>query len=989
MKRLMNCIVMACCVFLLQPCFAGNVEEEFSNPPKEAKPWAYWCWVNGVYSYSQITKELEEIKAKGMAGFNIFELGNRGEKGSVPDGPAFMGPESVDGMAYAIREAKRLGLELGLIVSSSWDAGGSWIPPKYGTMGLFEKSITIEGPTKVNQELPFPDLKSHQIQNNYLDLIGQDGKPVFYKEIATIAIPADKNDSPLSLDEIIDLSDKLNNDNLVWDAPKGKWIVTRYICTNTGETLKVHSPNSIGLSLDHFNPDATRFHFQHIIDQLTPRLGPLSETALKYMYLCSYEVRGKIWTPNMLNEFKQRRGYDLTPYMPVLFDRIVVDQDTTDRILFDYKKTLSDMIIENHYMQARDMVHEQGLLICSEAGGPGAPVHNCPVEALRALGALDIPRGEFWNKHQRLDENGIDILQLIKEIACASHIYGKTIVQGEAFTSFRHWQEGAYELKPLGDKAMCEGLNHFMFHTFAHVPPEAGIPGWMYHAGTHINTTRVWWPMAQGFINYLSRCCYLLREGLFVGDVCFYYGDQAPNFVKPKHVKPTLGYGYDYDYTNSDVILNRMSVKDGRIALPDGMSYAVLSLPEQDAMDPTVLAKIESLVKQGATVVGPKPTRSHGFLNAKQNDQKIQQMAAQLWGNCDGKSIKENSYGKGKIVWGKTVRDVLLSMNIPPDIKVANKEIEDSIDFIHRKIDNCEAYFVVNKTEEWLNAECSFRVTGKQPELWDPDTDTKTKQYHFKTDNIYTTVPITLAPLGSIFVMFKDSIDSNRQYVESIDSNGSPITVEVKQNNNSYEFIAPKSGRYSIRTNDRTETIISAKATPNTISLNEDWEVRFPHGWGVPTRLDFPKLISWTDHELEDLKYFSGIGAYHKTINIPSNYIADDIQLLLDLGHVKEMAHIYMNGYDLGIVWKVPFQVDITPYAVEGENRLVVEVANTWNNRLVGDSHLPKEERRTNSNIHKGPTVWEKPWKEVPLIESGLIGPVEIKANRRVILSDL
>jgi len=636
-----------------------SLEEGFMDPPVSVRPKGYWDWMNGNFDLARLTAELEEAKAQGMAGFDIFDIGAvSNTDGIVPAGPAFMGEECLEAISHAVKEATRLDMELGLILSSSWDAGGSWIRPEHGSMALYETSEIITGPGKIELDLPFPELpaKNRAGKNVYIEKEA-DGMPVFYKDVAVLAVPLSKNEFIEDPSQVIDLSGHVDeNGRLTWQAGEGTWEISRFVCANTGEMLKCPSPNSTGLSMDHFNADATEFHFNHFIDRLASTLGDLENSPIKYLYLCSYEVVGFVWTPKMLEEFEERRGYDMTAYLPVLQGKIIQNKEITERFMYDYLKTLSDMLIENLYLKGREISNQHGLKLCSESGGPGAPIHNVPVDALRALGVLDIPRGEFWNKHPRYDENGFDIMQLVKEISCAAHIYGKREVQGEAFTSFLHWQEGPAELKPLADKAMCEGLNRFVYHTSPHTTPDAGIPGFVYHAGTHFNSTRVWWPKSRPFSDYIARSSFLLQQGHFVGDVLYYYGDQAPNFVKPKHVNPSLGFGFDYDVTNSEVILTRLDVEDGRLVLPDGQSYEILVLPDQDHADTEVLKKIESLVKKGATVVGPKPTRSHGLKDYAIRDELIKQIADQLWGDCDGRTITENQYGQGKVIWGKTMK---------------------------------------------------------------------------------------------------------------------------------------------------------------------------------------------------------------------------------------------------------------------------------------------------------------------------------------------
>ncbi len=439
--------------------------------------------------------------------------------------------------------------------------------------------------------------------------------------------------------QILNITDQLDaSGRLNWSVPEGKWTVMRFVCANTGERLKVPSPNSDGLATDHFNAEATRVFVQTIIDRLTPRLGNLREAGIKQLYLPSYEVVGAKWTPDFLDQFQHYRHYDMTQYLPVFAGCIVESEEQTRRFLYDFEKTLGELLIDAYYRTASEAARRAGLGIEAEAGGPGPPVHQVPVDALQALGAIDEMRGEFWP--WRPDRNG---LWVVKETACAAHIYGHRRVHMEAFTGFHHWTDGPSFLKISADRAFCEGMNHVVWHTASHQPPEAGQPGWVYGAGTHLTPNLVWWPMAKPFLDYLARCSYLLQQGLFVGDVCYYYGDQGSNFVPPKHIDPALGYGYDYDVTNREVLLQRMTVQDGRITLPDGMQYELLVLPEREDIDLQVLQKLEQLVAQGATIVGPKPNRTGGLEGYPQRDQQVRQWADKLWGDCDGRTVTRRS----------------------------------------------------------------------------------------------------------------------------------------------------------------------------------------------------------------------------------------------------------------------------------------------------------------------------------------------------------
>ena len=969
-----------------------SLEEGFKDPPVSVRPKGYWDWMNGNFDLARLTIELEEAKAQGMAGFDIFDIGAvSNPDGIVPAGPAFMGEECLEAISHAVKEATRLNMELGLILSSSWDAGGSWIKPEHGSMALYETSKIVSGPGDLELDLPFPDLPSkNRAGKNVFIEKNVDGMPVFYKDVAVLAIPSSGEKIIQDPSQVIDLSGFVDeNGRLTWKAGEGTWEISRFVCANTGEMLKCPSPNSTGLSMDHFNADATEFHFNHFIDRLSSTLGDLESTPIKYLYLCSYEVVGFVWTPKMLEEFETRRGYNMKPYLPILQGKTIQNKEITDRFMHDYMRTLSDMLIENLYLKGREISNQHGLKLCSESGGPGAPIHNVPVDALRALGVLDIPRGEFWNKHPRYDENGFDIMQLVKEISCAAHIYGKREVQGEAFTSFLHWQEGPAELKPLADKAMCEGLNRFVYHTSPHTTPDAGIPGFVYHAGTHFNSSRVWWPKSRPFSDYIARSSFMLQQGNFVGDVLYYYGDQAPNFVKPKHVDPSLGFGYDYDVTNSDVILTRLDVKDGKLVLPDGQSYEILVLPDQDHADPEVLKKIENLVKKGATIVGPKPTRSHGLKNYEKRDELIKQMADELWGDCNGKSITENQYGAGKVIWGKTQQQVLLERGLGPDFSFTSQNDLANIDFIHRRTSGEEIYFLSNTRNEIENLEGIFRVKNMVPEIWDPETGSIQKVALYEIEDEGIRIPLKLQPFGSVFLVFREqdkhphmisaSLDAKQIFPVSGKDQGSEMFAELQNDGTDIRLVAREAGKYEFSDSEGNRNVIEVADIPEPVNITGDWQLDFPSGWGAPDNITIPELMSWSESENKGVKYFSGIATYTKKFDIPGEYINDELIISIDLGRVREVVEIYLNGENMGILWKPPYKKDITMAAKAGENTLTLEVANTWSNRLTGDGMLPEGKRYTKTNI-TGPDLQKNTlWKDAPLLESGLMGPVAIQ----------
>lgn len=1109
----------------------------FMNPPISARPGAFWAWLEGHVSLDRITYEMEEMKAKGMGGADIWDVhAYIDPEETIPDGPTFLGKESLKAIAHALKEAKRLGLSMGMVAASGWNAGGTWVEPADAGMGLFHSQVSVEGPTSFSQVLPFPEVPKNCPK-------GIDGRPLYFREVAVLAVPQGKDQTLDSTESVIDLSTYLDKkERLTCDIPDGKWTILRFIMSNTGYQLIAQSPNSGGPMIDFLNPESTRMHFGTIMDRLESELGDISKYPLDHLEVDSMELgRHTIWTEQMADRFKEAYGYDPLKYLPLLKGWKTKDTNVRQRFLYDWKKFISNMFIDNHYRTGSAFLREYGVKLCAEAGGPGAPIWDtCPVDALKALGAVDIARGEFWPK--------MNNIWLIKEISSAAHIYGKTIVDAESFTSWRHLQDGPYFYKIMADKAMSEGLNHFTFHTFTHSPEDAGLPGSYYHAGTHINPNRVWWPMAKPFIDYLSRCCYMLQKGLFVADVCYYYGDNAPNFVSAKGIGVSPGDGYDYDAINSDVILNRMTVKNGRLVLPDGMSYAVLVLPERKDMDIEVLRKLAQMVQAGATIIGPKPDRTGTLQDYPRRDRLVSQLSDKLWGDCDGKSVKEHQYGKGQIVWNRPVADVLQEKEIRPDFQYTGSDKRTRLDYVHRRTDKEDIYFVINLNERWEAVQCAFRTQGKRPELWHPETGQLSDVPAYDIKNGVTRLALHLKPAESVFVVFRQpATPTHFTHIETLASRplktappfsphsatpGGPMWLSDGKTNVADQYITFDLGtthnlkkirvwnytesvrgfvnygikdmdiwassdgkdyqkhgaftlqvaaeredlhyhqdiaveidntryiRFDAKTNHNSERCINGTSeraglsrvkffgdneipgvrmhsvssgvafepksddavgsarpdselkvdpsnrpylrvwTPGTYLLHRtdgssekfevqsitqpfditgSWDVSFPKGWGAPEHVTFDELISWTNSKNDGIKYFSGRAVYSKAFDIPKANLNKNAYLELDLGIVKDVARVSLNGKEVAVLWKPPFRINITDVVKPGKNVLTVEVGNTWTNRLIGDAFLPPEKQFCKTNLHERLSR-----KDRRLPPSGLLGPVKIHTATHV-----
>jgi hypothetical protein len=900
-----------------------NLSDEFVNPPLSYRPGAFWCWLNGNMSAISITRDLEAMKSKGINRAEIWDVAAIHNPSFIPAGGTFLGDESVNLIKHAISEGKRLRMSIGIVASSGWNAGGSWVTPDWASKNLYFSKVEVAGPRTIVIDLPFPKFPEGCPMKDR-------ETPVFYKDVSVLAVPFSAEMKIDDVSRVVSLTPFFKDGKLKWDVPEGKWTILRFVCSNNGQQLIVPSPNSNGLFIDFFDPQATIRHLKHFMDRLGVTPENSADAGLAYFEFDSMELaEGTPWTDSFPSIFMERRGYEIEKYLPVLAGWDI--RNSTERFRYDFKQTVSDQLIYSHYQTGTEFLKKYNAKLVSESGGPGAPVWDtCPVDALKALGTVSVPRGEFWIKHRNMF--------LIKEVASASHIYGQKIVDAESFTTWRRWKDSPFDMKKVVDRAFCEGLNNITFHTFASTNPEDGLPGRTYHAGYDMNPGTTWWSKSKPFMDYLSRCSYLLQQGLFVGDVCYYYGDQTPNFFPLFHDVPEkprlkgLGKGYDFDVINSDIILNRMSVKDGRLLLSDGMSYAIMLLPDQVHMPLEVLKKISGLVKAGATVVGPRPATVPGLNNWEKENIVLNQLSGELWGASDGKTIFENTCGKGLVIWGISADEVLGKKHVEPDFSFTGNL---GIDYIHRTTGIGEIYFLRNDREEPVKGTCRFRVTGMYPEIWDASTGTISRVADYTKEKGGSSFEIGLPAHGSIFVVFNK--ESRR-----------------------------KLSIFADNKHDATE-----------IEISGPWKVNFPPNWGAPPSVVLDHLISWTESEDPGIKYFSGTATYQNSFNLDAGSVRKE--MILDLGEVRDVAEVFINGKSAGILWKKPYQADISQLVQPGTNDLRIEIVNLWVNRLTGDMLSDPKGRfcKTNQSYIKS-EVWPGGDEPFRLQTAGLLGPVTL-----------
>lgn len=727
--------------------------------------------------------------------------------------------------------------------------------------------------------------------------------------------------------EVIDLTQRMDaSGRLRWDAPSGRWEILRIGYTPSGAHVSTHSENAGGRAIDYLDRGAFDRYWQSVMVPILDEVRPYVGKSLRFLHTDSWELGPVNWTPDLPAEFKRLRGYEIKPWLPVLAGRVVGSRGESTRFLNDFRRTLADLMARNKYASFAAHARALGMGIHPESGGP----HAGPMDALLNLGISDVPMGEFWSTSPRHRVHDYQRF-FVKQTTSAAHVYGRRVSLAEAFTNIgRHWQHSPRTLKATFDQAACEGHNLTMWHTFPSSPAAAGLPGYAYFAGEHLHPNITWWPQAHSFISFMNRCHFMLQQGVAAFDVLHFYGENIPSFVRLKRDDPARCLpGYDYDVINQHALLTRVDVDaDGWLRLPEGTRYRLLSLPAHDAMSLATLRHIGRLVERGATVVGPRPQRPFSLGGGAAADKEFAALTAKLWG--DGASGSRKC-GKGRVIWGKTTREVLQADGVPEDFSWRGGDGDTFVDFYHKRTRDAEIYYVANRNERPEEVELAFRVTGMVPELWDPVAGTRREASRFRVENGRTFVPLPLDPWQSWFVIFRKS------------AAGGGNQRDLGPN------VPTASGWHT---------------------LEGSWEISFDPALGGPGNVRFDELADWTSRPEPSIRHYSGAAIYRKSFGLPSAPPAGR-RVLLDLGNVRDICEITLNGRPLGVCWNPPFRVDVTGLLRQADNLLEVKVVNLWANRVIGDAGLPPEKRLTRTNITRLSA-------QSPLEPSGMTGPVRI-----------
>lgn len=949
-----------------------------------------------------ITEDLGSMKKAGIGRVIFLEV-NVG----IPQGPVnFLSPQWYEIFKYTVAQCRKLGIAMTLGVGPGWaGSGGPWINPSQSMQQLVSSSVEVSGPGERRIRLPLPEPKKPYFGVGSLTPELKQEWESYYKDVAVLAFPTpnpggeikDVNEKALyyrapyssvagvkpflttslnyaplpdngsiSKDQMINLTDKLKPDGtLDWKVPAGDWTIMRFVSRNTGALTRPAPTQGMGFECNKMDTSDVKWQLSSYVGKILNKIGvldPKSQGGLKTLHLDSWEMGSQNWTPGFRKEFIKRRGYDPLPYYPVYAGKVVGSVAMSQRFLWDLRETCNELVINYYAKELKKYAHQHRLNYSNE------PYDMNPSADLELGAVADIPMGEFWSKGY-----GFNTAFSCIEATSIGHVEGRSVIQGEAFTSDADeaWKQYPASMKNQGDWAFAMGINRFYFHTFAHKPLADSLkPGMtMGPYGVHWDRKQTWWPMVYAYHRYISRCQFILQQGKPVADILYLTPEGAPQvFLPPPSAMAgdsTLPdkKGYGFDGCSPEQLLTS-TVENHKIIFPSGAVYRLLVLPAVKTMTPALLEKISSLVHDGAIVVGAPPLESPGLSGFPECDKKVKTLALRLWAGVESPDQQTtHQYGEGEVIWGgnigvkdgnilypdyKITASILSKMGLPEDFQT-----EAPIRYTHRTTKDWDIYFVSNRTDQKVQANCTFRSDKGSPQLWNPITGKMRVLPEFAEDNKRgtTSVPLQFNSYQSFFIVFAKN---NAKVPLSSGRNFPAVTKEM--------------------------------------ALNGPWTVSFVPKWGGPKEVIFDSLVDWTKRPEAGIKYYSGMAAYRKKFDLPTAIDnSKNERIYLGLGEVKDMAHVWLNGKDLGVVWTSPWRVDVTGIVKQKDNDLKIAVVNLWPNRLIGDDYLPYDgirngkfpqwltEGKKRTGGRYAFTTYDPYNKESPLLPSGLLGPITIE----------
>ncbi|NIJ15942.1 hypothetical protein FHS54_000891 [Sphingobium vermicomposti] len=759
-----------------------------------------------------------------------------------------------------------------------------------------------------------------------------------------LATPAER--SALRAADVIDLTSKLGADgSLNWTPPRGQWVVLRFGYSLTGQRNAPAQASGSGLEVDKLSgADVTSYISQYLDKYRDASGGRLGQSGVSNMIFDSWEAGQANWTPAMLDQFKRLRGYDAIPFLPALAGYVVDSSETSDRFLWDFRRTQQELLKTQHYDLLSAELHQVGMIRYGESH-EGSP--HVIGDGMEMKASADVPMAAMWVRGEPGSFQAESFAD-IRESASVAHVWGQNLVAAESLTAAGSpWSLSPRSLKPYADLMMLAGVNRFILHSSVHQPLIGKAPGLVLGPFGHwFNRNDTWAEQAGPWVSYLGRASHLLQQGQAVNDVAVFYGEGASITALFGEKPPAVPEGLQYDYVNADAIKTRLSVKDGRLVTENGMSWRLIYMSGQvQWVTLPTLERLRDLVRAGAVLVGERPL---GSPSLSDDPAKVRAVISELWPSASGVA----KVGAGRVYAAKLPDAALAAEKITADFELVQAPADAEVRFLHRRVGDSDVYFVANRKDRAQTVQASFRTVGKAAELWDPITG-KSTPASYRTDNGRTIVDIPFDPFGTTFVVFQK---------KGPDAQTIPVAMSQQ-----------------------------------LADMSNDWSVAFQPGRGAPAKLALDQLRDLSKDADPGVRYFSGTASYKRTLRVPKSWLSGATAVKLDLGQVEVIAEVLVNGRSAGIAWTTPYQLDVAPLLKPGVNRFEVRTSNLWVNRVVGDRQ-PGVTQRISFTHEDAPSLGlEQPvtmfdtigaggkafgatpyTADTPLPSSGLIGPVRL-----------
>lgn len=975
----------------------------WSMPPKSCRPHTRWWWPGNAVTPEGISWQLEQMSRQGMGGVEIMSCWRWYEKGYI----AYLSPEWKRLVRHAIREAARRDMEVALTFGPGWSFGGFWVPPEDRSKVLACGWTDVQGPAEFDGPLPeYEGVAKRQ------PFEGLDWLPPDHNRIVAV-VAARRLDQRLDGTTLTDLTSRVQANHLRWKVPEGTWRIMAFRLLYTGQQNQAQNYVPHNWVVDHMNKSAVQRYCNFLIQEFADGFGDELGKTVDSFFCDSFEIHPLpntlLWSTDTLQLFRKYKGYDLTPYLPAIWFDI---GELTPKIRYDVNEFLHWLGLEATF---------RTFIEASAARGVEAriqPHYRFTEEIIQGAGLTPRPETEVTTARFAT------VADPRKSTAAGAHFYGREIVSAEAYT-FVHperYRTTLQDLKIATDAFLRDGVTQFYNHGYVYSPEMDVAPSRDVPWANRISHWNTWWPYYRYLAQYISRCCFLLRQGKPVADVLLYSPQatvwtQRVLFGSERRIMPygnvpltLIANGYDYEPVNDDVLQHRARAEKGRVRIRD-MEFRFLILPRILALPVKTLEFMKRFVDSGGILIALDrlPETSVGLKDYEVEDQRVRQLVHELFGTGgEGRQFprggrtyylpeykiiqpeftpQEQPYEPPPPLSEPQKRFLqILREHCPPDVSLPDFQQSDGLAFLHRQIEEIDVYFLTNLSPKPVRTRLRFRVWNKWPECWDPYTgDVRpVPQFHATTGGIE--VPVSFEPWESTLILFRPGeepwhvTECNLECVQE-------VTPELVTG------LARQAGNFTARVERAAQVRKGSQlvaSPPEPLAISGPWRlvvqgVRFP-----PRELRLDRLIDWT--ERDDLRYFSGTGTYETEVEVPEQLVQPDLELVLELGAVGHVAEVFWNQRHVGVCWMQPYRLVVTPHARPGRNQLRVRVTNLLINHVAGLEAPPPvpadllphygEEFR---EYTQGRTAFEKRDRLFrPLPPSGLIGPVQLVALRRV-----